>query len=543
METKAESGLLYKFAVIFAAFTAVTFLMCCTHIYFRELEAYRRQCEEKAGNIALCLEEFVAADGENFLQYQEVFLKRRKDMRIRYDFSDWRAEKEKFDRLFAQKYPGKVMGRDVRALALDDETQMAYAAYMHAYWLSVFARTRDSFGVVDAYYVVPTGEPLHIYRTLGAVRKKEETEGAAFVGLADDVYAPLEGRQTMWEAWNTGKKPQGHDEYDTAYGKVCACYTPVFVNGRKIGLIGTELSVEAGSREILKRAIRQTAILGLIFAVCAAALLIFLWKRSLLRGRLVPAACVAALLWFVHQRYVAKSARPQTDGCDSAEEQETIVAETSERDAERGDGLAALPMQAAAMIMEMEPYLKSFVDTTKRLGEAWANADAVRALTDEDASTGVRDKAAYDEEIRRLEGELAQDSGKRFGFAMISLNHCQRINDAFGYEQGNIAIQRLGHIVCEMFERSPVFRIGGDAFAVVLENEDDAHVDALAAELGRKLDEMAQDEALESWERISAAVGVACYDPAADSSVADVCRRADRAMVQRKQEMQTAWIE
>ena len=78
---------------------------------------------------------------------------------------------------------------------------------------------------------------------------------------------------------------------------------------------------------------------------------------------------------------------------------------------------------------------------------------------------------------------------------------------------------------------------------MVLENEDYKNVNELVAQFNAKLDEMAQDPTLEPWERISAALGLAHYDPVTDSSVANVFRRADKAMYLRKKEMKAVRIE
>ena len=154
-----------------------------------------------------------------------------------------------------------------------------------------------------------------------------------------------------------------------------------------------------------------------------------------------------------------------------------------------------------------------------------------------DALTGIRNKTAYDKEIRRVEGDLQSDSDKKFGIAMVDLNFLKKINDTYGHEQGNIAIKKLCRMVCVIFAHSPVFRIGGDEFVVVLENNDYKNADDLLAQFNGQLNDMANDAALEPWERISAAIGVAFYDPATDSSVATVFKRADKAMYLRKKEM------
>ena len=78
---------------------------------------------------------------------------------------------------------------------------------------------------------------------------------------------------------------------------------------------------------------------------------------------------------------------------------------------------------------------------------------------------------------------------------------------------------------------------------MVLEKEDYKNVDALVSQFNAKLEELAHDTALEPWEQISAAIGVAHYDPVMDSSAANVFKRADRAMYLRKKEMQAVRTE
>jgi len=321
MARNKRDGLLFKFALMFTVFGLVTLLMSGANIYYNETAAYKQQCEENMEKIAHALEAMLVADGENFIQYHEVFLKRYKDMRLRVDFSDWHEDKEKFDRMFAARYPGKVMGRDVRAMDLDDETQLAYVTYVHEYWLLTFEKIKAAHGLRYAYYCVPTGELLHMRWVIDDIREEEMIDGAGWLRLAVDVYEPLEEHQKMWEAWNTGKKPQGYDEYDNEYGKTYAYYTPVFVDGKKLGLIGTEVEIAAVNSAILKRAVVQTAGMGLILA-----------------------ACVAALLWFIHRHYIAKLSQLQTNVRVYAEGKNAAIAGTIEKGATGKDEIAALSM-------------------------------------------------------------------------------------------------------------------------------------------------------------------------------------------------------
>ncbi len=88
-----------------------------------------------------------------------------------------------------------------------------------------------------------------------------------------------------------------------------------------------------------------------------------------------------------------------------------------------------------------------------------------------------------------------------------------------------------------MFKHSPVFRIGGDEFVVVLRGEDLSNLHLLLEQFQHNLDEMESREDLPEWERVTAAIGVAYYNPDYDSNVEMVFRRADKEMYKKKKEM------
>jgi GGDEF domain-containing protein len=48
---------------------------------------------------------------------------------------------------------------------------------------------------------------------------------------------------------------------------------------------------------------------------------------------------------------------------------------------------------------------------------------------------------------------------------------------------------------------------------------------------------MAEDPELPAWRKVSAAVGIAAYDPVRDESADDVLKRADAAMYEEKKAM------
>ena len=92
-------------------------------------------------------------------------------------------------------------------------------------------------------------------------------------------------------------------------------------------------------------------------------------------------------------------------------------------------------------------------------------------------------------------------------------------------------------LICHTFEHSPVFRIGGDEFVIILETSDLKNLDKLVDDFNSKISELCNDENLEQWEKISAAIGYAVFNPEIDSSVENVFKRADKAMYARKKQM------
>ena len=189
---------------------------------------------------------------------------------------------------------------------------------------------------------------------------------------------------------------------------------------------------------------------------------------------------------------------------------------------------------------DMSRRLNAMVENLKltriELSDSQQHAEAMAELANKDALTGLKNKNAYDKEIRRLDAELAVGMTE-FGIAMIDLNFLKKINDVYGHEKGDIAIRKLSVLVCATFIHSPVFRVGGDEFVVILRGSDYNSIIKLAAVFKSTIDDLSVDDELEPWERVSAAIGYATYDSKVDKNIDDVFRRADEAMYECKRAM------
>ncbi|MCR5700652.1 MAG: diguanylate cyclase [Lachnospiraceae bacterium] len=207
-------------------------------------------------------------------------------------------------------------------------------------------------------------------------------------------------------------------------------------------------------------------------------------------------------------------------------------------DIHTGDEIEALSESMKQMERDINDNIANLLEASKELTDTKERAQRMNELAYKDALTGVRNKTSYDIEIMRLKNELA-DGHTKFGIVMIDLNYLKRINDSYGHENGNIAIIKLCNIICAIFQHSPVFRVGGDEFVVILKNTDYDKVRSLVTTFNTTIDEVSMDMSINPWERVSAAIGYAIYDVNHDLNVEDVFKRADKAMYARKKEMKS----
>ena len=145
--------------------------------------------------------------------------------------------------------------------------------------------------------------------------------------------------------------------------------------------------------------------------------------------------------------------------------------EFSSLDLHTGDELEVLLNSMIKMEADIDNYFDNLTRTREQLTSAMQQADDMHELAHMDALTGLRNRLAYDKEIAALDEDL-KNGMQAFGIAMVDLNFLKVINDNYGHDCGNEAIKLLSSTICNVFVHSPVFRIGGDEFAIVLRNND-----------------------------------------------------------------------
>ena len=114
------------------------------------------------------------------------------------------------------------------------------------------------------------------------------------------------------------------------------------------------------------------------------------------------------------------------------------------------------------------------------------------------------------------------------------INGLKEVNDTCGHDFGDILIIDACKLICKTFKRSPVYRIGGDEFVVILENGELEHYAELLEEFTREMEACSCGR---PGEALSIARGIAIYDSDTDLVFANVFKRADDAMYQNKAAM------
>ena len=152
-----------------------------------------------------------------------------------------------------------------------------------------------------------------------------------------------------------------------------------------------------------------------------------------------------------------------------------------------------------------------------------------------DSLTGLRNTNSYWAWITDFDKEI-ETKEIVFGVLVFDINYLKETNDRYGHDVGNKLIVSAARVISNIFKRSPVFRIGGDEFAVILQNRD---LDEME-ELFMKFDEECRNESIETEKEnipVSIAKGFARYDSKKDSNFIDVFNRADDAMYENKREI------
>ena len=162
----------------------------------------------------------------------------------------------------------------------------------------------------------------------------------------------------------------------------------------------------------------------------------------------------------------------------------------------------------------------------------------MQGLAFRDSLTGVRNKMAYDNYLNELDEKIKNDEVGAYGIIVLDTNNLKEINDTYGHENGNEYLINACKLICQIFAHSPIFRIGGDEFIVILTGSDlDNHEDLLVK--FKKSMDLTKNASF-PWKQISIAYGIAIAKNAKETSIVETFNTADDNMYKNKRAIKNA---
>ena len=145
-----------------------------------------------------------------------------------------------------------------------------------------------------------------------------------------------------------------------------------------------------------------------------------------------------------------------------------------------------------------------------------------------DALTGVKNKAAFTEYIEQLQEGLDTNSITAFACLVCDVNCLKEVNDSMGHIEGDAYIKGACLLICRSWSHSPVFRIGGDEFCVIIQGDDYINRERLFVAMRESIEQNRQ------MGKVTIASGISDFLPSSDTKVMEVFNRADTLMYENK---------
>lgn len=376
----------------------------------------------------------------------------------------------------------------------------------------------DDFELFYLYAVFVRNEKM--YNICSATSEKERAAGEEDMPFLDSSEAyPLEELKKFEVA--TSKDEISYFEEDSEWGAAyTACKPLISSTGVHFGLVCADVAIGELHKTVNNYVLYNVLLtlgIGILFA-----LILLVWLRRNVTGPILALEKSA--------RHFAEKSREKKMDPQNLVFDAPIINTQNE--------VESLSNAITQMSNDMKTYVHDILEAEETAKTAQEEAANMTMLAYKDALTHVGSRIAYDNAARTLEKDLKERLVNQFGIAMIDLNNLKVINDSYGHANGNLYIAGACHIVCTIFRHSPVFRVGGDEFIVILKNSDYEHRHELVESANQKFFETENDMSREPWERYSVAIGLAEYKPG--DTVDAVGKRADEEMYNNKQKMKKA---
>lgn len=196
-------------------------------------------------------------------------------------------------------------------------------------------------------------------------------------------------------------------------------------------------------------------------------------------------------------------------------------------------GVSPEPVKIIGVFFGFMPIVMITFLTTLLSENIRTTRELIMSVADRDDLTDLFNMRAF---TRRLDAVhiSATRHQQPYAIVMIDLDNLKPINDEFGLEAGNRAIQLVGTAILRCIRSSDIAaRYGGDEFIVLLPNSDKEKTEQAIRRIRNSIYSTTLKAARKKMVRISVSVGLATF-PEDGVDPGQLLARADRAMYEDK---------
>ena len=145
-------------------------------------------------------------------------------------------------------------------------------------------------------------------------------------------------------------------------------------------------------------------------------------------------------------------------------------------------------------------------------------------LAEKDPLTGLKNRTSYEREIQKYSQQI--DKLRHFGIGIFDLNNLKVTNDLYGHQAGDTYIKTFSALLGDIFMQCPIFRIGGDEFAIIFRDFSETEVLEGIQRLSKEMKK--KEEGMKT--PMSATFGYSFYEKNSLNTVEKMFKDADDKM-------------
>ncbi|MBN2896178.1 MAG: GGDEF domain-containing protein [Campylobacterales bacterium] len=158
----------------------------------------------------------------------------------------------------------------------------------------------------------------------------------------------------------------------------------------------------------------------------------------------------------------------------------------------------------------------------------------LQTLARTDALTGISNRRHFFELAERY-FHIAKRNQTTFSILALDIDHFKAINDRYGHPEGDELLKHFSATITSQLRKTDLFgRIGGEEFAIALQNTSLLQAEHLAEKIRRAIEELRVSGNTDEPIRCTISIGIAAIEPE-DKHLTQMIKRADTALYKAKE--------